>query len=110
MQTSKFIDTSQHFHQFLIKFSIVRIVEVFSWLLEVANDTKEHWDGARIVWTVSYVHDGPKTKDISAEALHPHEEHRKKLVAKLEIQKDDIQSVLPISKVGFVLDDAAAAQ
>lgn len=76
-----------------------RIVEVFSWLLEVANDTKEHWDGSRIVWSVSYVHDGPKTKDMSAEAILPHEEHRKKLVAKLEIQKDDIQSVLPISKV-----------
>jgi transmembrane protein 132 len=68
----------------------------------VANDTKEHWDGARIVWSVSYVHDGPKTKDMSAESMQqPHEESRKKLVAKLEIQKDDIQSVLPISKVGL---------
>lgn len=79
-----------------------RIVEVFSWLLEVANDTKEHWDGARIVWSVSYVHDGPKVKDLSVEAIQPHEEHRKKLVAKLEIQKDDIQSVLPISKVCII--------
>lgn len=66
--------------------------------MEVANDTKEHWDGARIVWSVSYVHDGPKSKDISAE-IQPNEESRKKLIAKLEIQKDDIQSVLPISKV-----------
>jgi transmembrane protein 132 len=65
----------------------------------VANDTKEHWDGARIVWSVSYVHDGPKVKDISAESIQPHDETRKKLVAKLDIQKDDIQSVLPISKV-----------
>ena len=77
---------------------VFRIVEVFSWLLEVANDTKEHWDGARIVWSVSYVHDGPKSKDISAE-IQPNEESRKRLIAKLEIQKDDIQSVLPISKV-----------
>lgn len=77
------------------------MVEVFSWLLEVANDTKEHWDGARIVWSVSYVHDGPKAKDMasSSEVAQPHEESRKKLIAKLEIQKDDIQSVLPISKV-----------
>lgn len=78
---------------------LYRIVEVFSWLLEVANDTKEHWEGARIIWSVSYVHDGPKAKDLSAEVVHPHDEHRKKLIAKLEIQKDDIQSVLPISKV-----------
>jgi transmembrane protein 132 len=76
-----------------------RIVEVFSWLLEVANDTKEHWDGAKIHWSVSYVHDGPKAKDLSTEVNNPHEAHRKKLIAKLEIQKDDIQSVLPISKV-----------
>lgn len=76
-----------------------RIVEVFSWLFEVANDTKEHWDGARVVWSVSYDSNVPKTKDISSEVILPHDEHRKKLVAKLEIQKDDIQSVLPISKV-----------
>jgi hypothetical protein len=83
----------------LLSSHIYRIVEVFSWLLEVANDTKEHWDGAKIVWSVSYVHDGPKAKDLSTEVVHPHEEHRKKLTLKLEIQKDDIQSVLPISKV-----------
>ncbi|XP_055585542.1 transmembrane protein 132E, partial [Uranotaenia lowii] len=76
-----------------------RIQEVFSWLLEVANDTKDHWDGGRIVWSVSYVHDGPKIKELSAEASNsPHEESRKKIVAKLEIQKDDIQAVLPIAK------------
>lgn len=73
---------------------------MFSWLLEVANDTKEHWDGGRIVWSVSYVHDGPKVKDMSAESSNGSpEETRKKLVAKLEIQKDDIQAVLPIAKV-----------
>lgn len=75
------------------------MVEVFSWLLEVANDTKEHWDGGKIVWSVSYVHDGPKLKDLSMEGANGPEETRKKLVAKLEIQKDDIQAVLPISKV-----------
>lgn len=75
------------------------MVEVFSWLLEVANDTKEHWDGGKIVWSVSYVHDGPKLKDLSIESANGPEETRKKLVAKLEIQKDDIQAVLPISKV-----------
>ncbi|XP_058169924.1 transmembrane protein 132E [Anopheles ziemanni] len=81
-----------------------RVTEVFTWLLEVANDTKEHWDGGRIIWSVSYVHDGAKMKDESAEPVvtssHSpiHEEARKKIVAKLEIQKDDIQAVLPIAK------------
>lgn len=84
-----------------------RVVEVFSWLLEVNNITKDsdHLDEGRIVWSVSYVHDGPKIKDISAEgaANGSPEETRKKLIAKLEIQKDDIQAVLPIAKVCFTL-------
>ncbi|XP_049277564.1 transmembrane protein 132E isoform X1 [Anopheles funestus] len=80
------------------------VVEVFSWLLEVSNDTKEYWDGGRIIWSVSYVHDGPKMKlDLSTESslissTGLQEEGRKKIVAKLEIQKDDIQAVLPIAK------------
>lgn len=81
-----------------------RVVEVFSWLLEVANDTKEHWDGGRIVWSVSYVNDGPKLamKDAPSDLRNtnaPEEIMRRKLIAKLDIQKDDIQAVLPISKV-----------
>ncbi|ETN60007.1 hypothetical protein AND_008382 [Anopheles darlingi] len=80
-----------------------RVLEIFSWMLEVANDTKEHWDGGRIIWSVSYVHDGPKSKDLSSElavasSTATHEEGRKKIVAKIEIQKDDIQAVLPIAK------------
>ncbi|XP_052863901.1 transmembrane protein 132D [Anopheles cruzii] len=80
-----------------------RALEVFSWMLEVANDTKEHLDGGRIIWSVSYVHDGPKIKDLSAESIATtstaaHEEGKKKIVAKLDIQKDDIQAVLPIAK------------
>uniref|UniRef100_A0A8W7JGN5 Transmembrane protein 132C n=1 Tax=Anopheles albimanus TaxID=7167 RepID=A0A8W7JGN5_ANOAL len=80
-----------------------RVLEIFSWMLEVANDTKEHWDGGRIIWSVSYVHDGPKSKDLSAELVASsstvtHEEGRKKIVAKIDIQKDDIQAVLPIAK------------
>lgn len=52
------------------------------------------------MWSVSYVHDGPKLKDTSAENTNgPPEESRRRLVAKLDIQKDDIQAVLPISKV-----------
>ncbi|XP_063707081.1 transmembrane protein 132E [Culicoides brevitarsis] len=76
-----------------------KIIEVFSWLIEVANDTKEHFDSGRIVWSVSYVHDGPKLKENpEIGEKREHEEPRKKLIAKVDIQKDDIQAVLPISK------------
>lgn len=79
---------------------------MFTWLLEVANETKDHWDGGRIVWSVSYVHDGSKSKNASSMEVNPSsnptDEGRRKLVAKLEIQKDDIQAVLPISKVYMI--------
>ncbi|XP_055390024.1 transmembrane protein 132E [Condylostylus longicornis] len=76
-----------------------KITEIFSWLLEVANDTKENWDGGKIIWSVSYSYDGPKLKDASLESTGATpEEVRKKLIAKLEINKDDIQAVLPIAK------------
>lgn len=87
-------------------FLVFRIIEVFSWLIEVANDTKEHFDSGRIVWSVSYVHDGPKLKDSEIGEKREHDEPRKKLIAKVDIQKDDIQAVLPISKVSFVCTHA----
>lgn len=46
------------------------------------------------------MHDGPKVKDLSTEGtVGLPEENRKRLVANYEILKDDIQAVLPISKV-----------
>lgn len=96
--------------------SPLRVVEVFSWLLEVANDTKEHWDGGRIVWSVSYVSDGPKLamkEDGSVAEVRNHQPEeimRKKLIAKLDIQKDDIQAVLPISKVSARVDEQEQQQ
>lgn len=67
--------------------------------MEVANDTRENWDGGKIVWSVSYVYDGPKMRDSLESTGQTPEEGRRKLIAKLEINKDDIQAVLPISKV-----------
>lgn len=65
------------------------------------NETESHWDGGRIVWSVSYVHDGPKLKETSSESTGAPiaEESRRRIVAKLDIQKDETQAVLPISKV-----------
>lgn len=80
---------------------IFRVTEIFSWLLEVANDTRENWDGGKIIWSVSYVYDGPKIRDSIESTNQTPEESRRKLIAKVEINKDDIQAVLPISKVLF---------
>ncbi|XP_037937749.1 transmembrane protein 132E [Teleopsis dalmanni] len=71
------------------------IFEVFSWLLEVAEDTKETLDRGKIVWSISYIFYHSKVKE---PATLLSDESKRKLISKLEINKDDIQAVLPMAK------------
>ncbi|KAH8396363.1 hypothetical protein KR222_009292, partial [Zaprionus bogoriensis] len=80
------------------------VYEVFSWLLEVADDTNDILDGGKIVWSVTHVYDAPKDKD-STELIAP-DDTKKRLIAKLEINKDDIQAVLPMAKIWEVMNTA----
>lgn len=94
--------------------------EIMTMLLEASDEnaeSKEHGGGGRIVWSVRYALEGEEDNVSLAgpfQANQPHYHHhnngggaggnghssdRKKLQAHLEIQKDDIQAVLPISKV-----------
>lgn len=72
------------------------------------------WDGGRIVWSVRYALEGEEENGSQLTGVdqqqqrmqqrqlqhhHHHHVERRKLQARLEIQKDDIQAVLPISKV-----------
>jgi len=72
------------------------------------------WDGGRIVWTVHYALEGEMENGSQLTGVdqlqeraqfrqlqhhHHHHVEKRKLQARLEIQKDDIQAVLPISKV-----------
>ncbi|XP_068082143.1 transmembrane protein 132E [Anabrus simplex] len=95
-----------------------RVEEVFTWLLEVAEDSSDLWDGGRIVWNVRYVLEGAEQPARSSGRSHSHhgahrpmrdglvEETRRKVTGRLEIQKDDIQAVLPISKNWEVINTA----
>ncbi|XP_075156682.1 transmembrane protein 132C dtn isoform X3 [Haematobia irritans] len=71
-----------------------RIEEIFTWLLEVAEDSKELIDGGKIVWSATYVYDNPRDTSIEV----PPDDNKKRIIAKLEVNKDDIQAVLPMSK------------
>ncbi|XP_061395404.1 transmembrane protein 132E, partial [Musca vetustissima] len=71
-----------------------RIDEIFTWLLEVADDTKELIDGGKIVWSVTYIYDNPRESSLE---IAP-EDNKKRIIAKLEVNKDDIQAVLPMAK------------
>jgi len=72
-----------------------------------------NWDGGKIVWSVRYALEGEEENGSQLTGVdqqqrmqqrqlqhhHHHHVERRKLQARLEIQKDDIQAVLPISKV-----------
>lgn len=77
------------------------VMELFSWLLEVADDATDTYEGARIVWTARFE---PHQEDTDIE-IHRGAEGRKSTV-RFEIHKDDIQAVVPISKNWEVLNTA----
>lgn len=83
-------------------------------LLEASEDSIDgSWDGGKIVWSVRYEFQGEDEKGSQLTAVdqlqqrmqhqlqhhHHHHAEKRKLQVRLEIQKDDIQAVLPISKV-----------
>ncbi|XP_024939788.1 uncharacterized protein LOC107266718 isoform X3 [Cephus cinctus] len=90
--------------------------EVLTMLLEASEEgASGSWDGGRIVWSVRYAFEGEEDNASLAggwlsgqQQQHHHHHHveRRKLQARLEIQKDDIQAVLPISKNWEVMNTA----
>ncbi|CAG9860128.1 unnamed protein product [Phyllotreta striolata] len=76
------------------------IMELFTWLIEIAEDAVENYDKSKIVWTARYEphHELEPEDDVLKEG--------RKLISRFEIQKDDIQAVVPISKNWEVLNTA----
>lgn len=87
------------------------VEEIMTMLLEASEEgTDGSWDSGKIVWTVHYALEGEKENGTSMDQQsqqrmqqhHHHHIEKRKLQARLEIQKDDIQAVLPISKVMYL--------
>lgn len=77
------------------------MLEIFSWLIEVENITKESRDTGKIKWSVSYVQDMNKYQNYSGEMMSANggpEGRRQRVIARFQIMKDDTQSILPISR------------
>lgn len=77
------------------------MLDIFSWLIEVENVTKENRDNGKIIWSVNFVQDAGRMQNYSSEVLTtmPFDGKRQKIIARFQIMKDDIQSILPIAKV-----------
>lgn len=64
------------------------------------NITKESRDNGKIKWSVSYVQDMNKYQNYSSEVMTnvSPDGKRQKVIARFQIMKDDIQSILPIAR------------
>ncbi|XP_066247683.1 transmembrane protein 132E [Euwallacea similis] len=76
------------------------VMELFTWLLEVAEDGAEIYDGARVVWTARF------EPHLEEGEIEIHRGEGRKSTTRFEVQKDDIQAVVPISKNWEVLNTA----
>ncbi|KAK9878658.1 hypothetical protein WA026_023108 [Henosepilachna vigintioctopunctata] len=83
------------------KASTIDTLELFTWLVEVSEDATELYEGTRIVWTARYE---PHQDDQDGSGTHRTD--GKKATTRFEVQKDDIQAVVPISKNWEVLNTA----
>ncbi|CAG7825274.1 unnamed protein product [Allacma fusca] len=81
--------------------------EVFNWILEAAEEAGDDWDGGRVVWILRYViQPSADTSWLKADPFAKFSDERHKLTTRLEVQKDDIQAVLPIAKSWEVVNSA----
>uniref|UniRef100_A0A1Y1MMI2 Transmembrane protein 132E n=1 Tax=Photinus pyralis TaxID=7054 RepID=A0A1Y1MMI2_PHOPY len=77
------------------------VQELFTWLIEVTEDAAELYEGARVVWSMKL-----EPNQEEGEMPESHRADGKKSTSRLDIQKDDIQAVVPISKNWEVLNTA----
>ena len=70
--------------------------------MEAAEEAGDDWDGGRVVWILRYVIQPPADSSwMKTDPFANFSDERHKLTTRLEVQKDDIQAVLPIAKVSF---------
>lgn len=74
--------------------------EVFNWILEASEEAGDDLDRGRVVWILRYViQPSADPSWMKKDPFSNFGDERHKLTTRLEIQKDDIQAVLPIAKV-----------
>ena len=74
---------------------------MFDWLLEVEQGSRivADDDTGRIVFTIIY----PRHHRVSDVALYPSDEVHRKVVGRIDIQYDNIQAIVPVIKVQYLV-------
>ncbi|XP_022245421.1 transmembrane protein 132E-like isoform X1 [Limulus polyphemus] len=78
---------------------VISLQELFTWLFEVEEDTDYH-DNGRIIWQLRYV------LDSAANDQYNFDDDKVQMTSRLDIQKDDVHTVLPIAKSTQLLNTA----
>lgn len=89
--------------------------ELFSWLVEVIEGAEDLYEGAKMVWATRFEPHAPESHRSEFHRMHSggnggsgggggssSSPETRKPTTKLEVQKDDIQAVVPISKVQYL--------
>lgn len=72
-------------------------MEIFTWLLEITEEAAEPYEDAKIAWSARFE---PQEDTENGDNQRT---ESKKATTRLDIQKDDIQAVVPISKVSIII-------
>ena len=81
--------------------ALPRPLELFNWLYAIDESEAEGWEGGLLVWHIKYQHLDPDKLEEDINIANNTKSSR--LRHRLDIKKDDVQIVLPISKVIILL-------
>eukprot|EP00092_Neocalanus_flemingeri_P018939 GFUD01020515.1.p1 GENE.GFUD01020515.1~~GFUD01020515.1.p1 ORF type:complete len:1459 (-),score=271.45 GFUD01020515.1:1899-6275(-) len=78
--------------------------EIFNWLYVIDTNESELWEGGKLVWHVKYQH--VESNELEEDIAASNYSKNARLRHRLEVKKDDVQTVLPISKRWEIMNTA----
>jgi len=78
--------------------------EIFNWLYVIESNESELWEGGKLVWHVKYQHLDPTS--LAEDLANTNYSKNARLRHRLDVKKDDVQTVLPISKRWEIMNTA----
>ena len=80
--------------------------EIFNWLFVIDSNESDLWEGGKLVWHVKYQH--VESEHLEEDLAASNYSKNARLRHRLDVKKDDVQTVLPISKVEIALGEKFA--
>lgn len=78
--------------------------EIFNWLFVIDSNESDLWEGGKLVWHVKYQH--VESEHLEEDLAASNYSKNARLRHRLDVKKDDVQTVLPISKRWEIINTA----